>query len=126
MGHSIRVLIADDHSRSRNSLRALLSTWAEVEVIGEAANGQEAVRRVGEWQPDVVLMDARMPLMDGFEATRLIKNRWPKVKIIMLTLYTGYQTEALAAGVDAFLVKGCPDEKLIATILNSAGPHCTG
>lgn len=119
MAHPIRVLITDDHARSRNSLRALLATWPEVEVVGEAANGQEAVRRIKEWQPDVVLMDARMPMMDGFEATRQIKNKWPGIRIIMLTLYATYKTEALAAGADAFLIKGCPDKKLIGTILAS-------
>ena len=121
MAPPIRVLITDDHARSRNSLRALLATWPEVEVVAEAANGQEAMYQVEERQPDVVLMDARMPLMDGFEATRLIKNKWPGVRVIMLTLYARYKTEALAAGADAFLVKGCPDEKLVGAIL--AAPH---
>lgn len=123
MAHSIRVLITDDHARSRNSLRALLATWPDVEVVGEAANGQEAVRQVGQWQPDVVLMDARMPLMDGLEATRLIKTKWPRTRVIMLTLYATYQTEALAAGADVFLCKGCSDEKLVAAILNDEKPR---
>lgn len=118
MAHPIRVLITDDHARSRNSLRALLATWSEIEVVGEAANGREAVRRVEEWQPDVVLMDARMPVLNGLEATRLIKNSWPEVRIIVLTLYATYRTEALAAGANAFLIKGCSDEQLLAAILN--------
>lgn len=117
MGQPIRVLITDDHARSRNSLRALLATWPDIEVVGEAANGQEAVRQVKEWQPDVVLMDARMPLMDGLEATQLIKSKWPRIRVIMLTLYATYKTKALAAGADAFLCKGCSDEKLVGTIL---------
>jgi DNA-binding NarL/FixJ family response regulator len=116
--HRIRLLIADDAPRSRHGLRALLATWPEVEVIGEAADGREAVRLLGEYQPDVVLMDARMPVMDGLEATRLIKNRWPGIKVVVLTLYPVFRAEALAAGADAFLVKGCPAEELLEAILD--------
>jgi YesN/AraC family two-component response regulator len=117
MPQCIRVLIVDDRSRSRDGLRALLEMWLRVEVVGEAVDGHEAVRLVEECQPDVVLMDARMPVMDGLEATRHIKDQWPEVKVIVLTMYARYQAEALAAGADAFLVKGCPDEELLEAIL---------
>jgi len=102
MEQRIQVLIVDDRSCSRDGLKALLSTvrhcsaepstkshseaWPEVEVVGEAANGREAVRLVEECRPNVVLMDVRMPVMDGLEATRLIKERWPEVKVIVLTI----------------------------------------
>jgi DNA-binding NarL/FixJ family response regulator len=125
----IRVLIADDAPRSRDGLRALLATaqlgtsaaptrpaQPKVEVVGEAANGQEAVHKVEVGQPDVVLMDARMPVMDGLEATRVIKDRWPEVKVVVLTMYPAYRNEALAAGADAVLVKGCPPERLLEAI----------
>jgi DNA-binding NarL/FixJ family response regulator len=128
-GH-IRLLIADDAARSRDGLRALLDTlrlrrWSdtpleyprEVEVVAEAADGREAVQMVEQFRPDVVLMDARMPVMDGLEATRLIKDRWPEVKLVVLTMYRTFRTEALAAGADAFLVKGCPPEHLLEAIL---------
>ena len=127
MGLPMRVLIADDRPRSRDGLRALLATvrlsahgeaWPEVEVVGEAADGEEAVRLVEECRPDVVLMDVRMPAMDGLEATRFIKGRWPEVKVIVLTMYATYRAEALAAGADAFLVKGCPAEELLEAILD--------
>ena len=114
----MRVLIADDRSRSRDGLRALLVTWPEVEVVGEAADGQEAVRLVEECRPNVVLMDARMPAMDGLQATRLIKDRWPEVKVVVLTMYASYRADALAAGADAFLVKGCPADELLEAILD--------
>jgi DNA-binding NarL/FixJ family response regulator len=116
--HRIRLLIADDAPRSRHGLRALLATWPEVEVIGEAADGREAMRLLGEYQPDVVLMDARMPVMDGLEATRLIKSKWPEIRVVVLTMYPAFRTQALAAGADAFLVKGCPPEELLEAILD--------
>ena len=112
----MRVLIADDRSRSRDGLRALLATWPEVEVVGEAADGQEAVRLVEECRPNVVLMDARMPGMDGLEATRLIKDGWPEVKVVVLTMYATHRAGALAAGADTFLLKGCPAEELLEAI----------
>jgi DNA-binding NarL/FixJ family response regulator len=117
----IQLLIADDRPRSRRGLRALLTTCPEIEVVGEAADGQEAVRFVEEQRPNVVLMDVRMPRMDGCEATRFIKDRWPEVKIVVLTMYATRRADALAAGADAFLVKGCPAEELLGTILS---PTC--
>jgi DNA-binding NarL/FixJ family response regulator len=113
----IRLVIADDAPRSRDGLRALLATWPEVEVVGEAADGQQAVHLVEECRPDVVVMDARMPVMDGLEAARLVKDRWSEVKVVLLTMYPTYRAQALAAGVDAFLVKGCPPEQLLKAIL---------
>ncbi len=134
MERCIRLLIADDAPRSRDGLRALLATlrlgaykeilqepqdgtWPQVEVVGEASNGREAARLVEERRPDVVLMDARMPVMDGLEATRLIKDSWPQVKVVVLTMYPAYRAEALAAGADAVLVKGCSPEKILEVIL---------
>ncbi len=116
MARPIRVLIADDHVRTRDGLRALLVTWAEVEVVGEATNSQEVVRLVDEVRPDVVLMDLQMPVMDGLQATRLIKDRWPEVSVIILTMYGTQQTAALAAGADAFVIKGGTPERLLSLL----------
>jgi DNA-binding NarL/FixJ family response regulator len=113
-----RVLIADDRPRSRSGLRALLDLRPEIVVVGEAADGQEAVLLVEEYRPDVVLMDARMPMLDGIEATRLIKERWPEIRVIVLTIHAAYRTDALAAGADAFLIKGCPAAELLRAILD--------
>jgi DNA-binding NarL/FixJ family response regulator len=113
----MRVLIADDRSRSRRGLRALLATQPGIEVVGEAGDGREAVRLVEEQRPDAVLMDAKMPAMDGLTATRLIKERWPETRVIMLTMYGSHRADAIFAGADAFLVKGCSAEELLREIL---------
>jgi CheY-like chemotaxis protein len=102
----LRVLIVDDQPRARQSLKTLLATWRRAKDVREAANGQQAVQLVEESQPDIVLMDARMPEMDGLQATRLIKARWPHVKVILLSMYADYKDDALAAGADAFIGKG--------------------
>ncbi len=117
MEQKIRVLIADDRLPSREGLRALAATWPKAEVVGEAGDGREAVRLVEVCCPDVVLMDVRMPAMDGLAATRIIKERWPQVRVVILTMYPVHHQEALSAGADAFVVKGCPTEELLAAII---------
>jgi DNA-binding NarL/FixJ family response regulator len=111
-----RVLVADDQRPTRRGLHALLNLLPGVEWVGEAADGCEAVSLAIERRPDVVLMDVRMPVMDGIEAARRIKSQRPEVKVIMLTIYAEYQAEALAAGADIFLVKGEPSEALRSAI----------
>jgi DNA-binding NarL/FixJ family response regulator len=116
MTECIQVLIVDDQPRARKSLKALLSTWPAFQKVEEVASGQEAVQLVKESQPDVILMDICMPNMDGLQATRIIKARWPQVKVIVLTLYGDYEAEAMAAGADAFVAKGEPADHLLATL----------
>jgi YesN/AraC family two-component response regulator len=108
-----KVLIADDNDRARNGLRALLAIRQEIDIVGEAADGRQAVQMVREYQPDVVLMDVRMPQMDGLEATRQIKARWPGVRVVVVSMYATHRTEALDAGADRFLSKGCPLQELL-------------
>jgi NarL family two-component system response regulator LiaR len=116
MQGAMRVLIADDRFRSRQGLSALLATQPGIEVVGEAGDGQEALRLIEERQPDAVLMDAKMPAMDGLTATRLIKERWPEIRVIVLTMYGTHRAAAMAAGADAFLIKGCPADELLGAI----------
>ena len=113
MTQEVRVLIVDDQPRARQSLKALLGTWSIIKTIREAANGKEALALVEDSLPELVLMDIRMPEMDGLEATRRIKAKWPQVKIIVLSVYTEYEAEALAAGADAFVCKCEPPEALL-------------
>jgi two-component system, NarL family, response regulator DesR len=110
---SLRILIADDQQRARHSLMALLATRFQLVETCEAANGIEALRCVEECKPDIVLMDARMPEMDGIEATRIIKTESPHTPVIVLSMYLEYQEAALAAGADAFISKGDPPERLL-------------
>ncbi|MEW2511956.1 response regulator transcription factor [Streptomyces sp. NPDC046870] len=113
----IRVLLADDQSLVRAGFRALLDAQPDIEVAGEAADGEEALRRVRELRPDVVLMDIRMPLLDGLAATRRItsEREAADVKVVMLTTFEldEYVFEAIRAGASGFLVKDTePDELL--------------
>ena len=123
MNERVRVLISDDQQPTRQGLKALLSFASKIEIVGEAVNGQEAVRMAEEYHPDVVIMDMKMPVMDGFQATRLIKNLWPEIKVVALTIYPTYRTEALKAGADAFLLKGCTAEALQSTISEAGNPE---
>ncbi len=113
-----RVLIVDDVEEVRRDLRVLLSLSDEIEIVGEAANGLEAVRLTESLKPDVVLMDLEMPVMDGYEAARQIKSRYPSCRVIALTVhdYESARTKAIQSGVDAFLVKGVPVEKIIQSV----------
>jgi CheY-like chemotaxis protein len=118
MNKALRVLIVDDQRRARQSVKALLATKFQPIEMREAANGSEAVRRVEEWLPDIVLMDARMPEMDGVQATRVIKTRWPLIRVIILSMYAG---EAIwAAAADEFIMKGEPPERLLAALVAAA------
>jgi DNA-binding NarL/FixJ family response regulator len=113
---SIRVLLVDDQTLVRSGFRALLERGQEIEVIGEAADGAEAVELARTEQPDVVLMDIRMPGVDGLEATRRITSdeRLAKVRVIMLTTFEldEYVFEALHAGASGFLLKDVEPEEL--------------
>ncbi|MEV2254154.1 response regulator transcription factor [Streptomyces sp. NPDC050147] len=116
----IRVLLADDQSLVRAGFKALLDAQRDIEVAGEAADGEEAVRRVRELRPDVVLMDIRMPLLDGLAATRRITDEpdLNAVKVVMLTTFEldEYVFEAIRSGASGFLVKDTEPEELLRAV----------
>jgi DNA-binding NarL/FixJ family response regulator len=119
---TIKTLIVEDRPRTRQALRALLSTEPTVVVVGESADGAEAIRLIETLHPDLVLMDIAMPGLDGLAATRLIKERWPATRVIALTMYPHYQQMARDAGADLVLSKGDPPERLLAIIRDQASP----
>ncbi len=114
----IKILICDDQSLFREALRTLLSSFDELNVIGEAANGEEALRQAVSLSPDVVLMDLRMPIMDGVEATRRISQLGKGIKVIVLTTFDDDETvfDGLRAGAVGYLLKDVSSEKLIEAI----------
>jgi DNA-binding NarL/FixJ family response regulator len=115
-GRRIRLALVDDGERTRRALRALFATCPDLEVVGEAADGAEALRLVARERPDVVIMDLRRPDVDGLQATRRIKRRWPRVRVLVLTLDAETRDEALGAGADAFVAKGDPADALLEAI----------
>jgi DNA-binding NarL/FixJ family response regulator len=114
----IRVLLADDQGLVRAGFRMILKAEPGVEVVGEAADGSDAVERARELGPDVVLMDVRMPVMDGIEATRRIvdANGGPRVLVLTTFDLDEYVYEALRAGASGFLLKDAPEDQLLAGI----------
>jgi two-component system, NarL family, response regulator LiaR len=111
-------LVCDDQAFVCEGLRAILSTSPNFEVVGMAYNGEEALRKVEELQPQIVLMDLKMPVMNGVQATRQIKERFPGVFILVLTTYDfdEWVFEAIRAGANGYLLKDTPREQLFAAI----------
>jgi len=114
----IRLLIVDDHPVVREGLRTMLSTDQTIEIVGEASDGAEAVAIIAEEKPNVVLMDIRMPNMDGIEATRRIKDEYPSTSVIVLTMYDNdaYVIDAVRAGASGYLLKDVSRELLLHTV----------
>jgi DNA-binding NarL/FixJ family response regulator len=114
-----RILIVDDVLQVREELRTVLQLEGNIEVAGEAVNGLEAISQTQALQPDVVLMDLEMPVLDGYEAAQQIKALFPGCRVIALTLhsYPAARKKAYQAGVDYFVEKGAPIETLVQAIL---------
>jgi DNA-binding NarL/FixJ family response regulator len=115
---TIRILLAEDHTIVRKGLRSLLDGEAGIRVVGEAADGREAVGKVGQLLPDVVVMDIAMPALNGLEATRQIRNRFPKVKVLILTMHADeeYIPQVLQAGASGYVVKQAAPEELVSAV----------
>jgi DNA-binding NarL/FixJ family response regulator len=118
----IRVLLVDDQALFREGLSTLLSVYPDVQVVGEAGNGEEALTQVAALQPDVVLMDLRMPVLDGAAATRRLRAAHPHIQVIVLTTFDDDEHifEGLRAGAVGYLLKDVPSTRLVEAIRTTA------
>jgi len=116
--NKIRVLLVEDHAIVCKGLRSLLEGKAEIEVVGEAKDGKEAIEKTQQLLPDIVLMDIAMPILNGLEATRQIKKQLPEVKVLILSMYTNeeYIFHTLQAGASGYLVKQASPAELVLAI----------
>lgn len=114
----VRVLIVDDQSLIREGLSMMLSLYDTVTVVGEAKNGREAIELLENVDIDLILMDIRMPIMDGVEATKIVKDKYPKIKVLILTTFNEdkYIFEGLKNGADGYLLKDLSSEELVKAI----------
>ena len=114
----IKILVVDDHAMMRDGIRALVSLYDDIEIVGEASEGKEAIEKVQELAPDVVLMDIAMPGMDGLEATRRIRKKNPAVKVIIITQHDNreYILSCIKAGAAGFVPKRALGSELLAAI----------
>lgn len=114
----IRIVLADDHAVVREGTRLLLERETDLRIVGEAANGDEAIDQVGKLRPDVAILDIAMPHRNGIQATREIKRRWPKTNILVLTAYDDdeYVYAIIDAGAAGYLLKDVPADELIGAV----------
>jgi NarL family two-component system response regulator LiaR len=117
-GRMARVLIADDHRLVREGLKAVLATEPDLEVVGEAQDGHEAIEACRRLEPDLILMDVRMPRADGLEATKKIKEEMPRTSVVMVTMHENpdYLLEAVRAGAAGYILKDAGEERLIGAL----------
>ena len=120
---AIRVLVVDDHALVRAGFRLILEAEDDIEVVGEASDGADAVAAIGRLRPDVVLMDIQMPRMDGLDATRRIVEKAQDTRVVILTTFErdDYVFEALRAGASGFLLKNAPPDELVHAVRVVAG-----
>ena len=114
----IKVLIADDNAKFIQTVKSFLANEQDIEIVGNAGNGKEAISKAKELKPDIILMDVRMPEMNGFKSTSSIKQIMPEVKIIILTIYDidEYRKAAITSGASGFVVKNVIKDELVQTI----------
>lgn len=112
----IRILIADDNEVVREGLESLLTPHEDINIVAKAVDGLDAVNKARQFEPDVILMDAQMPNLDGPGATRRIKEILPETKVLFLTVYGDYVGDALAAGASWYLTKDCRRQDLLEAI----------
>ena len=124
--NKLRIMLADDHSVVRNGLRAIINWEKDMEVVGEAEDGLEVLDRARECLPDVILMDITMPGLGGLEATRMVKNAMPEVKILILTIHESEEClyHALNIGADGYVTKAAHESELVLAIRALSGGKC--
>ncbi len=120
--NKLRVLLADDHMVVREGLKTLINAQPDMQVVGEAENGREALKRAADLSPDVVVMDISMPEMNGVEATERLRKECPQIKIIALTIYEdlGYLRQLLKAGASGYVIKRAVVEELVHAVRTCA------
>ena len=121
-----RVMIVDDHELFRDALSMLLEAQGH-DIVATASNGRHAIELVGELEPDVILMDVRMPILDGIAAAKLIKESWPETKVVMLSAFDDdeYVTSAIKSGADGYILKDTPGEEFGALVAAANGGERT-
>lgn len=114
----IRVMLVDDHTVLRDGLKSIFDLEGDIEVVGEAVNGNEVIGKIAETKPDVVLMDINLPDMSGVDVTALVKSRFPSCKILVLTMYSHdeYFMSAIRSGADGYLLKDVPSREVVEAI----------
>ena len=125
MEEKIKILIADDHRLVREGIKALLESQPDIEIVGEASDGHETIKRTKELQPDIVLMDITMPNLNGLEATRTIKRKYPNTKVLILTMHLNdeYIFQSLQLGASGYLLKENAAEDLLNAIRSVQEGH---
>jgi two-component system, NarL family, response regulator LiaR len=123
----LKVLIVDDQALARDGLELIVGTASDIEVIGTAENGADALEKVAALSPDLVLMDLKMPVMTGVQATRRIRERFPNVKVLVLTTYDAdeWVVDAIRAGASGYLLKDSPRDAIVAAIYRTANGETT-
>lgn len=129
--HPIRVVIVDDHPMVRDGLRSILETYPDLDLVGSLVNGQEAIDQVAKLQPDVMLLDLNMPGVNGLSATEIILERFPAVRILILSMHDSpeYVSTALSHGAKGYILKDVPTEEVytaIVTVMTGKNYLCTG
>jgi len=125
-GSKLRIMLADDHSVVRNGLRAIINGEKDMEVVGEAEDGLEVLDRAKEVLPDVILMDITMPGLGGLEATRMVKQAMPEVKVLILTIHESEEClyHALNVGADGYVTKAAHESEIVLAIRALSGGKC--
>ncbi|PAU54434.1 response regulator transcription factor [Pseudomonas sp. PICF141] len=116
--YPIRVALVDDHSLVRDGIKSLLGVMAQLEVVGEAENGADAIEMVGRCQPDLLLVDISLKDINGLELTRLLRSQYPTLKVLVLSMYDNYEyvSESVRSGASGYVLKNAPSREIIAAI----------